>query len=142
MTYIQHPDFGIVKVEPCPSENHSFNPLAFELEEDEVEAGAKTEKYVETVKGEDVAKTREVPQKAIKKVVKLVGDPWLYDEAKHWDNIRLKRNQLLEETDIMAIPDHPLHNSDLLVYRQALRDITSDFAKPDEVVWPHKPEGV
>jgi hypothetical protein len=50
-------------------------------------------------------------------------------------NIRDKRNQLLSATDWMATTDNTL-SDEVTVYRQALRDITSQTGFPYEVIWP------
>jgi hypothetical protein len=54
-------------------------------------------------------------------------------------NLRTKRNQLLAETDYLALSDATL-TDDMKIYRQQLRDLpaTSDPANP---VWPTKPGG-
>ena len=53
--------------------------------------------------------------------------------------LRTKRNQLLAETDYLALADHTL-SAEMTAYRQALRDLpsTTDPANP---VWPTKPGG-
>jgi len=60
----------------------------------------------------------------------------------NWDQIRSQRNGLLVETDWVAIK-HQEQGSAIPAewsnYRQALRDITSNFSTPDSVVWPVKP---
>lgn len=66
-------------------------------------------------------------------------DGWVYSESRHWNNIRIKRNALLFETDSAALPDHPDHSLGLLDYRQALRDLPQSFDSPYEVVWPTNP---
>ena len=56
----------------------------------------------------------------------------------YWEELRTKRNQLLAETDYLALSDVTL-STDMRTYRQALRDLpanTSDAANP---VWPTKP---
>lgn len=56
-----------------------------------------------------------------------------------WTNLRTKRNQLLAETDYLALSDVTL-STEMTTYRQALRDLpanTTDLANP---VWPTKPE--
>lgn len=58
-----------------------------------------------------------------------------------WENIRSQRNVYLLESDWTQLEDSPLLaqiKEEWRVYRQALRDITN-FATPDEVVWPEKP---
>ena len=53
--------------------------------------------------------------------------------------LRAKRNQLLAETDYLALADHTL-SADMTAYRQALRDLPST-ADPANPVWPTKPGG-
>lgn len=59
-----------------------------------------------------------------------------------WDEIRQLRNSKLGETDWIVIK-HQEQGSAIPAewsnYRQALRDITSNFSTPDSVVWPVKP---
>ena len=56
--------------------------------------------------------------------------------------LRRIRNNLLKETDWMALPDVTM-SSDMASYRQALRDLpaTADITKwdTDNWVWPTKP---
>lgn len=64
-------------------------------------------------------------------------------EAK-WHSVRIKRNNLLKESDIEIMPDK-WENMDLSVkaswslYRLQLRDIPQTFSNPDEIIWPIKP---
>ena len=67
-----------------------------------------------------------------------------------WDNkafdraiaeVRFKRNNLLAETDYLALSDQTL-SSDMNTYRQALRDITNGITTVEQannVTWPTKP---
>lgn len=60
--------------------------------------------------------------------------------APTWEEIRAKRNQLLQESDWVGLRDVTLSNEQAwLNYRQALRDIPSTFTSPETVVWPQKP---
>lgn len=52
--------------------------------------------------------------------------------------VRAKRNSLLAETDYLALTDTTL-TSDMAIYRQELRDITSQSGFPTDVTWPVKP---
>lgn len=55
---------------------------------------------------------------------------------------REKRNQLIAETDFMAMPDYPLDaekKAAVLAYRQALRDIPEQIGFPRQIDWPVKP---
>lgn len=55
--------------------------------------------------------------------------------------IRNKRVALLAESDWTQMPDYNKPNKiDWAMYRQALRDITSQSGFPNSVVWPNKPE--
>lgn len=54
------------------------------------------------------------------------------------DAVRNKRDQLLKETDWMALSDVTM-TEEMTAYRQALRDITEQTGFPYSVVWPTKP---
>lgn len=56
--------------------------------------------------------------------------------------LRMRRNELLAETDYLLLSDTPEPSQAVLDYRQALRDITEGEGFPRNVVWPVKPEGV
>ena len=56
--------------------------------------------------------------------------------------LRRIRNNLLKETDWMALPDVTM-SSDMTTYRQALRDLTNGLTTVEQVeavIWPTKPE--
>lgn len=53
--------------------------------------------------------------------------------------IREERNKLLTATDWRALTDQTL-SDEWQNYRQALRDISSQEAFPDEVIWPQAPQ--
>ena len=58
------------------------------------------------------------------------------------DNLRQKRNSLLEQTDYLALSDQTM-SAEMTTYRQALRDITnglSTVADVEAVVFPERPE--
>jgi len=62
--------------------------------------------------------------------------------AEKWLEIRVKRDKLIRDTDYLVQPDYPLSDSlksEIIVYRQALRDIPQSVGDPDDVVWPQKP---
>ena len=57
------------------------------------------------------------------------------------EDLRAKRNNLLTETDHLALSDNTL-SSDMTTYRQSLRDITNGLttkAQVDAVTWQTKP---
>lgn len=55
------------------------------------------------------------------------------------NNMRTHRNNLLSETDWMALSDMTL-TEPWAAYRQSLRDITSQAGFPYDIEWPIKPE--
>jgi len=57
---------------------------------------------------------------------------------KKWKAIREKRNQLLAETDYLALSDNTM-SAEMTAYRQALRDLPASTSNPDDVVFPTKP---
>lgn len=61
---------------------------------------------------------------------------WLEVKA---NSIRSQRNQLLSETDYLALSDVTL-TAEMAEYRRALRDITNQLGFPETVEWPVKPE--
>ena len=57
------------------------------------------------------------------------------------NDVRLKRNRLLTETDYLALSDQTL-STEMATYRQALRDITNGIdtvEKANNITWPTKP---
>lgn len=82
------------------------------------------------------------------------GDYYEFDFVdKQWVNIKTedieatlardKRNLLLRQSDWTQMPDVVLSNKDeWAVYRQELRDITSQPGFPNDIIWPIAPEGV
>ena len=54
--------------------------------------------------------------------------------------LRLRRNQLLTETDYLALADSTL-TDEMRDYRQALRDLPANTVDPANPVWPVKPGG-
>lgn len=69
------------------------------------------------------------------------------EEADKWADVRIKRNQLLDESDDLSLSrwqDRWLAQSEEVrsawtTYRQALRDIPTAFENADDVVWPDLP---
>lgn len=60
-----------------------------------------------------------------------------------WACVRVRRNQLLSETDYTQGADSPLDEASraqVAAYRKALRDVPQDVGDPFAVVWPEKPE--
>ena len=65
-----------------------------------------------------------------------------YDAAiteESWNELRAKRNQLLAETDYLALSDVTL-STEMAEYRQALRDLPTNTTDPANPSWPVKPK--
>jgi len=54
--------------------------------------------------------------------------------------LRIRRNQLLAETDYLALADSTL-TDEMRSYRQTLRDLPANTVDPANPVWPVKPGG-
>jgi len=61
------------------------------------------------------------------------------EPARKWAAIRQQRNSFLAASDWRAMPDAPTMSADWTAYRQALRDVPSTQADPDNVVFPEEP---
>jgi len=55
-------------------------------------------------------------------------------------SLRQRRNQLLAETDYLALSDVTM-TDEMRDYRQALRDLPANTVDPANPVWPAKPGG-
>lgn len=60
------------------------------------------------------------------------------DIAREWAGVRQERNRLLSECDWTQTADATVDKQSWLVYRQALRDITTQ-TDPINIVWPVPP---
>ena len=54
--------------------------------------------------------------------------------------VRIKRNQLLMESDWTQVADAPVDEQAWAAYRQALRDVPQQAGFPANVTWPTPPE--
>ena len=61
------------------------------------------------------------------------------DAVSNSEKMRTQRNNLLAETDWMALSDVTMSDA-WSAYRQALRDIPAQDGFPDSVTWPTRPE--
>lgn len=58
------------------------------------------------------------------------------------EEVRMKRNMLLSETDYLVNADYPISEevrNEIRLYRQTLRDLTKQEGFPSDVTWPEKP---
>jgi len=55
-----------------------------------------------------------------------------------WSDLRIKRTQLLIDTDYLALSDATL-SADMRTYRQELRDLPANTSDPANPTWPVKP---
>ena len=62
-------------------------------------------------------------------------------DALTWDDIRGKRDTILQTTDWTMIPGVSVDQTEWGTYRQAIRDIPQTYKDktPDDVVWPTQP---
>lgn len=63
-------------------------------------------------------------------------------DAELAENIRIKRDRLISETDFYLMSDYPIDSKnleELKTYRQALRDIPEQSDFPKDVIWPDVP---
>jgi len=61
------------------------------------------------------------------------------EPARKWARIRAQRDALLSSSDWRAMPDAPTMSADWTNYREALRNLPSTQADPDNVVFPEEP---
>ena len=69
--------------------------------------------------------------------------PWTQEQISvatenQWSAIRADRNRRLSDCDWTQIPDAPVDGAPWMVYRQALRDITTQ-SNPFNIQWPIAP---
>lgn len=65
---------------------------------------------------------------------------WVIDNQKAKYNALSKRQKLLIDSDWTQLPDVPLDDKQAwAVYRQELRDITSQPNFPNDIIWPTPP---
>jgi len=60
-------------------------------------------------------------------------------DAQQAASVRSQRTQKLAESDWTQVADAPVDKAAWAVYRQALRDVTTQTGFPWEVIWPAKP---
>jgi hypothetical protein len=80
-----------------------------------------------------------VEEEAQRDAEELAWSNGAFDRA--MEDLRVKRNRLLSETDYLALSDQTL-SADMNTYRQELRDITNGLTTVEEVnavVFPTKP---
>lgn len=68
---------------------------------------------------------------------------WEPDFAQQSSLVKNQRDQLLSQSDWTQIPNNPLtpaKQQEWAVYRQELRDITSQSGYPFNVIWPVQPK--
>lgn len=59
-------------------------------------------------------------------------------DARAAEEVRIKRNALLADTDWYAMSDVTM-SSEMTSYRQALRDVPAQSGFPNSVTWPTEP---
>jgi hypothetical protein len=69
---------------------------------------------------------------------------WVEDTKEQESDVLAKRNSLLYQSDWTQIPNNPLTSEQQeawAIYRQELRDVTSQSGYPFNVIWPTPPQG-
>lgn len=69
---------------------------------------------------------------------------WVLDYPTQEVSIKSQRDELLYKSDWTQIPNNPLTTEQQqawAVYRQELRDVTSQSGYPFNVIWPTPPQG-
>jgi len=67
-------------------------------------------------------------------------------EAQAWNDLRAERDRLLRATDFMMVYDYynnkmtGQEQTDVIAYREALRDLPGNTADPENPTWPTKPQ--
>ena len=63
------------------------------------------------------------------------------DDTLTWDDIRLKRDNILKDTDWTMTTGATVDQAQWAAYRQVIRDIPQTYKDktPDDVVWPTQP---
>jgi hypothetical protein len=69
---------------------------------------------------------------------------WILDYPSQESLVKSQRDELLYKSDWTQIPNNPLTSevqNEWAVYRQELRDVTSQSGYPFNVIWPTPPQG-
>lgn len=74
-----------------------------------------------------------------KEIVVIGNQLQLQDRKTTWGAVRLKRDQLLVDSDRTQLLDYPGDKAAWATYRQTLREIPQTYSDPDVVVWPTPP---
>ena len=77
-----------------------------------------------------------------KQILVINGKPTLVEPqvVTTWEDVRSKRNNLLNRSDFTQLLDYPGDKEAWAEYRQQLRDIPEKFSDPNEVIWPPQPK--
>ena len=71
--------------------------------------------------------------------IKAVPEPTLEERS---ERVRNERDAKLKETDVYLLSDYPISETErtqVVQYRQQLRDLPMQTGFPDEIVWPENP---
>ena len=76
------------------------------------------------------------------KTLEEINEELEKETEQKWEEVRNKRNQLLNESDFLLLLDRwntfsTEKQNEILSYRQTLRDLPQNFQNPDEIVWPN-----
>lgn len=128
MVYVEYADLPIPVTLFLPIDEHGNVPVGEDLDT-----------YILDSKPQPMPPSSPIHNAA--DILQIV-QPWPPASAT-WDQIRSQRNSLLADCDWTQLPDVNLstqQKSAWASYRQDLRDITTQFDLPGNVVWPTSPQ--
>lgn len=124
----------------CPA-SKGFYPLAFK---EEYEAAGtwpssgievSEEAYHSLIQGTSQGKDITLDESGVLRLI----DPPGPTEDEMAEQVRSRRDKLLDESDWTQMPDAPVDKEVWSAYRQALRDIPQQSGFPFDVEWPEVP---
>ena len=81
---------------------------------------------------------------SLKPTEQELQDLWVTTQNQiKWDEVRVKRSLLLNDSDWTQILDSPLSDvqkSEWTIYREKLRNVPQDFTDPTNIAWPASPD--
>lgn len=66
-------------------------------------------------------------------------DPDPIPEEWIWERLRMRRDNLLKQTDWTQVVDSPVDQEAWAAYRQSLRDLPASTKDPRNAAWPQPP---
>jgi hypothetical protein len=120
-------------------DNPNFVPEGYALVNSTVfpDYDRNTQKVIELAPAQDGDKWQQVW-----KVTELTVEEQQKIRDEQAQGVRNRRDALLVQCDWTQLPDSPVDQNSWKIYRQALRDITTQPGFPFDVVWPDSPKTI